>query len=148
MRPIRSMWAVAGLTIALTFGIGAAPAFAHHSFGMYDMTKSSEIDGTISRLEWSNPHSWLFVDVVSPDGAQVTYGFEMSSVGEMVRRGWTKTVVQPGDKVKVTFHPFRDGRPAGYMMSVVTADGKFVGRPPGDQNAAQGATQPPATPTN
>jgi hypothetical protein len=142
MRPIRSMWAVVGLTAALTCSIGAAPVFAHHSFGLYDMTKSSQIDGTISKLEWSNPHCWLFVDVASPDGAQVTYGLEMTSVGEMVRRGWTKTIVKPGDKVKVTFHPVRDGRPAGYMMSVMTADGRFIGRPPDAQSSGQGAPQP------
>jgi hypothetical protein len=147
MRPIRANWAVAGLTVALTFGVGAAPALAHHSFGMYDMSASSQIEGTVNRLEWSNPHSWLFVVVASPDGGQATYGFEMSSVGEMVRRGWTKTSVMPGDKIKVTFHPIRDGRPAGYMMSVVTADGKSIGRLPGEQNGAPGTTPPPGKPT-
>jgi hypothetical protein len=148
MRPTRSMRAVACVIATLTCGVGAAPVFAHHSFGMYDMTASSEVNGTINRVEWSNPHCWLFVDVLSKDGAQVIYGFEMSSVGEMVRRGWTRNIVKPGDKVKVTFHPFRDGRDAGYMMSVVTADGKYIGRPPGGPGGSSSGGQPPAAPSD
>ena len=143
MRPIRSMGAVAGLAAALAWSVGMAPVFAHHSFGLFDMSKSSEIDGTVMKLEWSNPHCWLFVMVVSPEGAQVPYGFELTSVGEMIRRGWTKTVLKPGDKVKVKFHPVRDGRPAGYIMAVMTADGRFIGRPPDVPNA-QGTQQPAA----
>ena len=140
MRPIRSMWG-AVLAAALTCGVGAAPAFAHHSFGLFDMSKSSEIEGTVVKLEWSNPHCWLFVMVGSSDGTEVSYGFELTSVGEMIRRGWTKTAVKPGDKVKVKFHPVRDGRPAGYMMTVMTTDGRYIGHPPDTQNT-QGAQQP------
>jgi len=141
MRSIRSLW-VAVLAAALTWGVGAAPALAHHSFGLFDMSKSSEIEGTVVKLEWSNPHCWLFVMFGSADGTEVSYGFELTSVGEMIRRGWTKSAVKPGDKVKVKFHPVRDGRPAGYMMTVMTTDGRYVGRPPDAQNA-EGA-QPPA----
>src|ERR1700759_3090526 len=90
----------------------AGPAFAHHSFGRYDMTATSEIDGVVNKFEWSNPHSWLFVDVTTKD-AVVTYGFELQSVGELLRRGWHKTIVKPGEKLKVKFRPLRDGTPAG-----------------------------------
>jgi hypothetical protein len=104
---------------------------AHHSFGLFDMSKTAEIEGTVVKLEWSNPHCWLFIESgPSSEAAAVNYGFEMTSVGEMIRRGWTKISVKPGDKIKVTYHPVRDGRPAGYMMSVQTQDGKYVGRPP------------------
>jgi hypothetical protein len=113
--------------------------FAHHSFGLFDMSKTAEIQGTVVKLEWSNPHCWLFIESgPSTDAAAVNYGFELTSVGEMIRRGWTKISVKPGDKVKVTFHPVRDGRPAGYMMSVMTEDGRYIGRPPEKQ------TPPPA----
>ncbi len=142
MRLNRSLRGVV-LAAALTWGVGAAPALAHHSFGLFDMSKSSDIEGTVVKLEWSNPHCWLFVMVGSPDGTETSYGFELTSVGEMIRRGWTKTAVKPGDKVKVKFHPVRDGRPAGYMMTVMTADGRYIGRPPDAPNA-QGAAQPPA----
>jgi hypothetical protein len=146
MRPNRSIGAIALLAAALSAYLGAAPVFAHHSFGLFDMTKTAEIEGTIVRLEWSNPHCWLFLaSGPSPDAEAVNYGFELTSVGEMVRRGWTKTSLKPGDKVKVTFHPVRDGRPAGYMMSVMTEDGKYIGRPPPDGQSSP--PPPPAAPT-
>jgi hypothetical protein len=128
----------AGTVAALLFAIGTSTAPAHHSFGLYDMTKASEIDGTVVKMEWSNPHCWLFVSVDS-SGNAVPYGFEMTSVGEMIRRGWTKTAVKPGDRIKVKYHPVRDGRPAGYMMTVMNADGHYVGRPPEEPPPAPAA---------
>jgi hypothetical protein len=83
------------------------------------------------------------VDVTSPDGANVTYGFEMTSVGEMIRRGWNKSVLKEGDKVKLKFHPVRDGRPAGYLMTAMTADGHYVGRAPDES----GQSAPPPAPS-
>jgi uncharacterized protein DUF6152 len=130
MRPIRSLGAIALLAAALSC-FGVSPLFAHHSFGLFDMSKTAEIEGTVVKLEWSNPHCWLFIESgPSADAAAVNYGFEMTSVGEMIRRGWTKISLKPGDKIKVTYHPVRDGRPAGYMMGVQTQDGKYIGRPP------------------
>jgi hypothetical protein len=117
--------AVVGL--ALACGMVAAPASAHHSFGHYDMTKTAEIEGTVRKFEWSNPHCWLFVDVPSANGAPVTYGFELSSVGEMLRRGWKKTSLKTGGAVKVGFRPMRDGSPAGLLMSAADSAGKSIG---------------------
>jgi Family of unknown function (DUF6152) len=134
VKPIRSLRAVAVFAAALC-SLDVAPVFAHHSFGLFDMNKTAEIAGTVVRLEWSNPHCWLFLESrPSPVAEAVNYGFEMTSVGEMVRRGWSKSSVKPGDKVKVTFHPVRDGRPAGLMISVMTQDGRYIGRPPENQN--------------
>jgi Family of unknown function (DUF6152) len=128
MKPIRL---IAVLAATLSFSVAGPPVFAHHSFGLFDMSKTAEVEGTIVKLEWSNPHCWLFLASGPSETEAVNYGFEMTSVGEMTRRGWTKTSVKPGDKVKVTFHPVRDGRPAGYMMSVMMTDtGKYIGRPP------------------
>ena len=90
------------------------------------MTKVSEIEGTVHRYEWSNPHCWLFVDVTSADGTPVTYGFELSSVGEMLRRGWKKTTVRYGEKVKVKYRPMVDGTPAGLLVSA-ERDGTALG---------------------
>jgi hypothetical protein len=123
---IKSASAVAALFIASLAAIVAAPALAHHSFGHYDMTKLSEIEGTVHRYEWSNPHCWLFLDVTSAEGAPVTYGFELSSVGEMLRRGWKKTSVKYGEKVKVKFRPMVDGTPAGLLVSA-EKDGTALG---------------------
>jgi hypothetical protein len=144
MRPIRLIGALAVLGAALPFGVAAPPAFAHHSFGLFDMSKTAEVEGTIVKLEWSNPHCWLFLASGPSDAEAVNYGFELTSVGEMTRRGWTKTSVKPGDKVKVTYHPVRDGRPAGYMVSVMTDEGKYIGRPPEGPNAPSAPPPDPA----
>jgi hypothetical protein len=137
------------LSGALALGVVVAPALAHHSFGQYDMAKVQEIEGSVNKFEWSNPHCWLFVDVAAVNGgAPVTYGFELQSVGEMLRRGWKKTIVKPGDKVKVKFRPMRDGTPAGLMASV-EKDGQLVGTALSFGAApapAPAPTSPPAQP--
>jgi Family of unknown function (DUF6152) len=127
------------LSLGLTLGLAGAPVNAHHSFAMYDMTKISTLEGTVQKFEWSNPHSWLFIAAMGPDGTETTYGFEMQSVGELLRRGWTKTAVRPGDKVKVSFHPFRDGSPAGQFQNVWTSDGTLIGKPMGPGGGGGGA---------
>jgi hypothetical protein len=139
---MRSIWAVTGLTVALACGSSVLPLSAHHSFGLYDMTKSAEVEGTVSKFEWSNPHCWLFIKVAGADGAEVDYGFEMASVGEVIRRGWTKSALKSGDRVRVQYHPLRDGKPAGILMTA-TVNGNLIGRPIGAPNA-QPTPQPPA----
>ena len=133
----------AALVAAVLAGsMGTTPVFAHHSFGLYDMSRTAEIEGTVAQMEWSNPHCWLFVQVGTSPGAEAGYGFEMTSVGEMTRRGWKKNAVKPGDRIKVRYHPLRDGRTGGLMMAVITADGKFIGRPPGAPNPQVSAPPP------
>ena len=124
----------------LFFGVRRADS--HHAFGFYDMKKTSEIHGTVTKYEWSNPHSWLFVTVPAEDGT-TEYGFEMVSVGELLRRGWAKNSVKPGDPIQVRFHPLRDGRHGGLLLSASHGDGKLIGKPlppPPPQ-----APQPPAS---
>jgi Family of unknown function (DUF6152) len=69
------------------------------------------------------------VTVPSADGP-TDYGFEMVSVGEMLRRGWAKNSVKPGDAISVTFHPLRDGRRGGLLLAAKSDDGKLIGKPP------------------
>lgn len=142
MKQVRLISAASGLFVALAATFGATSARAHHSFGFYDMQKTTQIDGTVEKYEWSNPHSWLFLAVPSPEGMTV-YGFEMVSVGEMLRRGWAKNSIKRGDKIKVTFHPMRDGSPNGLLMSASTSDGVLIGRPPPAPSAPL-ANPPPA----
>jgi hypothetical protein len=127
VRSFKSLLTATSLAAVLTLGVVAMPALAHHSFGRYDMAKSADIEGAVAKFEWSNPHCWLFVDVASA-GKTVTYGFEMASVGEMLRRGWVKTSLKQGDKVKVTFRPLRDGTPAGLLVTA-HKEGVLIGKP-------------------
>ena len=126
MKAILSSLAIAA---ALTF-LGAGAASGHHSFGFYDMAKTAEIEGVVSKFEWANPHCWLFVVVSAANGQTVTYGFEMRSPGEMIRAGWKKNTIQVGDKIKVSFRPLKDGAPAGLLMSAKDGSGAYIGRAP------------------
>ena len=138
MKGIRSSLAVAGFAAALScLDVGAASA--HHSFGFYDMNKSAEIQGVVSQFEWANPHCWLFVVVSAPDGQTQTYGFEMRSVGEMLRAGWKKTSIKVGDRITVSFRPMRDGSHAGLLTSAKDASGAMIGRAPPLGPPASGA---------
>jgi len=151
MSPFRSILAASCLAAAVA--IGAGPAAAHHSFGHYAMDKTSEIQGVVSKWEWSNPHCWLFVDVTGADGKVVTYGFELQSPGELLRRGWKRTSIKVGDQLKVAYRPMKDGTPAGLMVRTTDAAGKLIGNPmpsgppPGapPPAGAPGAAPPAAT---
>jgi hypothetical protein len=108
-------------------------AWAHHSFSMFDMTKQTQVSGTVRSLEWTNPHVWLWVDVLDEKGAATPYGFEGTSVGEMTRRsGWNKNAITPGDKVVVKYAPFKDGtKSGGKILTVTLPDGRTLNADPG-----------------
>jgi uncharacterized protein DUF6152 len=112
--------ALAGLAASL-FG---APALAHHSFAMFDATKSVTLNGTVKSLEWTNPHMWLNVLVEQSGGQPVLYQCEMQGIAGAVKFGWTRDIVKPGDKVSFVIHPLRDGHAGGQLLDVVLADGK------------------------
>lgn len=126
--PISPHLVALALTAATVVPFVASPAQAHHSFGFYDMRKTAQIHGVVAKYEWSNPHSWLFVTVDLPAG-QTVYGFEMVSVGEMLRRGWARNSVKTGDSITVTFHPMRDGTHNGMLISARDDGGRLIGRP-------------------
>jgi hypothetical protein len=129
------------LTCVSAFGLAAlavaAPASAHHSFAMFDSQKTVVLDGTVTDFQFSNPHSWLEIDVPTIDPNHVVikhWSLEMNNLVGLRRAGWRAKTLQRGDKVKVNMHPMRDGSAAGQLMTVVTADGKTLygnGGPPG-----------------
>src|ERR1700692_936975 len=108
---------VAGIAVSLA----AVPAFAHHSFAMFDATKSVTLNGTVKSLEWTNPHMWLNVVVPQQNGAAVVYKCEMRGIAGAVKFGWTRDIVKPGDKVSFAIHPLRDGHPGGQLLNVILA---------------------------
>jgi hypothetical protein len=106
----------------------AAPALAHHSFSMFDQEKVLTLNGTVKELEWTNPHSWLRVMVEDPATHQLRqWSIELASTGQQTRIGWTKTIVQPGDKVAIEINPLRDGTRGGTLLSIVLPDGTKLG---------------------
>ena len=99
---------------------------AHHSAAGIDREKSVVLTGTVKQFGWTNPHSWMEVDVPDQKGGTVTWKVEMTSPAYLVRAGWKSTTVKPGDEVKVTVRPLRDGSPGGRFVSVLLADGRTL----------------------
>jgi hypothetical protein len=104
----------------------AAPAWVHHSGAMFDRNKQIEIAGAIKEFNWTNPHSSFKVEVPNPAGKLETWAIEMNSPNNLVREGWKRTTLKPGDKVKVTINPLRDGKPGGWYVAITLADGKTL----------------------
>lgn len=101
----------------------AGPALAHHSAAMFDHTKTVTLHGTVKEFQYTNPHSWLEVMIVSPDGKVVQWGFESEGPSTLLRAGIKAKTFRPGDEVTVIANPMRDGRPAGSLISATKADG-------------------------
>jgi hypothetical protein len=115
----------AAMVLAL-FAAGPAPVAAHHSFAPFDMAKERTVTGTVKSIEWTNPHTWVWLDVPNDQGAVDTWGFEGMSPNYLARRGWTRTTLKPGDKISVVFRPLRDGSKGGMFVSTKLADGRML----------------------
>jgi len=108
-KPIRALTAAAALAIG-------GPALAHHSTAAFDMEKTIEITGTVEDFQWTNPHTWTWVDVKGDDGSVTKYGFEGMSPNFLGRRGWSKNTLKPGDHVKIVYAPLKSGEPGGTFL--------------------------------
>jgi hypothetical protein len=105
-------------------------AAAHHSSAGIDRAKTVVLTGTVKVFGWTNPHSWMEVDVPDQKGGTTTWKVEMTSPAYLVRAGWKSTTLKQGDEVKVTVRPLRDGSPGGLFVSVLLGDGRtFTERP-------------------
>src|ERR1700723_2308868 len=110
----------------------ATTAGAHHSFAMFDRSRTQTIAGTVKELDLINPHGWLRIMVSDANGVQSEWPLEMGGAGQLQRFGWTLDAVHPGDKVMVQLHPLRDGSYGGQLIAVTLPNGKVLGqRPPG-----------------
>ena len=104
------------------------PAFAHHSFNMFDMKPEAEIvlQGVVKQWALVNPHSWLTITVTSPDGTQTDWSFEGAAVAQLVPKGINIETYKVGEKVRVVAGPLKDGRHGGVLKFVQHADGRFT----------------------
>lgn len=117
------------LSCALLAGI-ALPAMAHHSFSMFDDKKELVLKGVVKEFQWSNPHTWIQLNVTDASGKVVEWSIEGGSPNLVGRQGWKRNTFKPGDEVEITVHPLRDGQPGGSFMRAVLPDGSRLG---GDQ---------------
>ena len=105
--------------------VTALPILAHHSFAAeYDEKKPVTLKGTVSKVEWTNPHARFYVDVKDDAGKVVTWNFELASPNVLIRNGWTRKTLQVGDMVTVSGSQAKDGAFLANARSVVAADGK------------------------
>lgn len=115
--------------LALVFGAALqipATGWAHHSFAMFDKTKVVKVPGTVSKVEWANPHVFLFVQGKDPGGKSAEYAIECASVNDLTHHGWKMGMVKVGDHVTVEIYPLRDGKPGGLLDAVTLANGTKI----------------------
>jgi Family of unknown function (DUF6152) len=106
--------------------VTANTATAHHGFADYDMTRQLTVTGKVRTFQWTNPHTWLWIDVTGDKGT-VIYAFEGMSPNYLGRRGWSRHSLQPGDSVTVTFFPFKDpAKKGGTLAKAVKANGEVL----------------------
>jgi hypothetical protein len=121
---IRSV-AIAALAAGLALTTGVTPGYAHHSFAMFDMNKSTQLTGTLKDVAWSNPHTAMIVMVPGDGGQAAEWHFEGGPPAFLLRAGIKRDDLSSriGSKVTVTFHPLKDGRTGGSLVGMKFEDG-------------------------
>jgi Family of unknown function (DUF6152) len=144
-----SRYALRALVLALGL-VAAAGADAHHSYAMFDGARLVTVSGSVAKLEWTNPHVFLWVYV--PNAASTTgydlYAFENGSPNVLAQRGWSKMSFAAGDVVAVTYWPLLDGRTGGHFAVATRADGSVIrgAGGPGGSPDASATVEAPAKP--
>lgn len=100
-----------------------ASAWAHHSFAVYDHTRTLTLRGTVTKFQWTNPHAFLELDVPQADKTVKHYSIELTSINMMQRVGWRSNMIKAGDKVTAVIAPLLTGEPVGLGLEVTLADG-------------------------
>jgi hypothetical protein len=109
----------------------AIPALAHHSITQFDTTKQITITGTVTDFQWTNPHSYIEIDVPDESGAIKHWAIEMGSPSILQQSGWKFSNLKKGDKTTLVINPLKDGRPGGFLNTATLPDGRVLGNGPG-----------------
>ena len=125
MRKTGLLVAVAAILLS-----AAVPVFAHHAFSAeFDQSKPIKLSGEITKLEWVNPHAWIFIDVKGPDGKVATWMIEGASPNNLYRLGFTKESLPAGSEITVEGYQAKDGSTRAVGRNITFANGKkfFLG---------------------
>jgi len=113
--------------LAVVLGLAAVPALAHHSFAAeYDGQKPVTLTGTVTKVEWMNPHARFYIDVKDESGKVTNWELELGSPNGLMRRGWTRHSMKEGDVVTVNGSLAKDGSNLANARTVKLADGKSL----------------------
>ena len=131
LRAIARSWRIRGLGLgALAAGVAlASAASAHHSFAMFDKDHPVEIKGTVKSWEFTNPHSWLVLEVMK-NGEPVQYSIEGASVNTLIRQGFGPHSFAPGEKIDLVMSPLKNGGNGGAFVKATKADGSVLTESP------------------
>jgi hypothetical protein len=111
-----------------TLAVYAIPAVAHHSFAMFDASKTVTLEGSVKEFQWTNPHAWIMLNVANQQGQADVWAIELNGPSGLARDGWKPKTLTPGMNVSVTIHPLRDGTNGGQFLQVKLPDGSQMGR--------------------
>ena len=132
-------WLIGAAAAAVLIGTGV-PVMAHHSFAAeFDAKKAVKLQGTVTKMEWINPHAWIYLDVKNTDGSVTNWMVEAGAPNALLRRGWTKASLLPGTEILVEGYQAKDGANRANGRDITFKDGKklFVGstgtNAPGDE---------------
>jgi hypothetical protein len=135
-----------GLCAVAAASLAAAPAFAHHSFSAYDMTRTETVSGTIKEFRWGAPHSSMVLIYVDKKGKQQAMSVATGTPVALTRQGFTARDFRSGGKVTITYHPNVSGGAGGAMSTMTLADGRAYRDNEAGAAEKPGAPPPPAGP--
>ncbi|MBN4075635.1 MAG: hypothetical protein COA71_08515 [SAR86 cluster bacterium] len=116
--------------ILVTMIVSLPSVLAHHSFAMFDSSTELTLEGRVTEFQWTNPHSWLQVEIINADGEAEDWAIEMLSPSVLGRMGWKRNSLARGDEVRVVIHPLHSGAFGGNMVRVInTGTGEEIGGP-------------------
>ncbi len=107
----------------------SSAAVAHHSYALFDLSKRRTVEGTVAKLEWTNPHTFVWLYVKGKKDYEL-YSFESGSVAMLKRFGWTPNTLAKGEKLTIEYFPLKDGRNGGAFIKATHADGHVTDNEP------------------
>lgn len=123
------------------FGAAAIPLAAHHAFAAeFDVSQPVKVRGAVTKVEWVNPHAWIYVDVKGADGQVVNWHFELGAPNALFRLGWKKDAIPAGTEVEITGFRAKNGENVGNGRSIILPDGRELfsgGSAPGSEGTKQ-----------
>ena len=119
------VWTIRLAAVLLILG-GTVPAVAHHSFAIFDHTRTYTLKGTVRSFQWTNPHGYIDLDVAEGPAGVERYTVELTSINMLRRAGWKSSDVSPGDEVTAIVAPLLNGDHGGLLLELKVPDGRTL----------------------